>query len=193
MVDVSRRLFIEMEKQADQGKFELKELTGRFSLDALASCAFGLDFDSFGGATSMAFVEQAADIFKQDIWSLISTLKFIPGVSRIFEVFNINVHKPKCIKFFKDIVTQSLKQRSESGQRRNNMIDMMLDIMNERDKDEVEGDMDQYHQDMKFSHKKKRNLTENDIISNLIILLIVGYVTTGMTLAFILYAPRGEP
>ena len=68
------------------------------------------------------------------------------------------------------------------------MIDMMLDIMNEKDKEEVEGEMDQYHRDMKFSHKKRRNLTENDIISNLIILLIVGYDTTGMTLAFILYA-----
>jgi len=193
VVDVSRRLFTEMEKQVDQGEFELKELTGRFSLDALASCAFGLDFDSFGGVASNAFVEHAADVFKQDIWTLIFTLKFIPGVSRIFEVLNINVQKPKSVKFFKDIVTQTLKQRSESGQRRNDMIDMMLDIMNERDKEEVEGDMDQYHQDMKFSHKKKRNLTENDIISNLIILLIVGYDTTGMTLAFILYALAENP
>ena len=188
VVDVSNRLFTEMEKQVDQGEFELKELTGRFSLDALASCAFGLDFDSFGGASSNAFVEHAADVFKQDIWTLVAALKFIPGVSRIFQVLNINVQKPKSVKFFKDIVTKTLKQRSESGQRRNDMIDMMLDIMNEKDKEEVEGEMDQYHQDMKFSHKKRRNLTENDIISNLIILLIVGYDTTGMTLAFILYA-----
>ena len=174
VVDVSNRLFTEMEKQVDQGEFELKELTGRFSLDALASCAFGLDFDSFGGASSNAFVEHAADVFKQDIWTLVAALKFIPGVSRIFQVLNINVQKPKSVKFFKDIVTKTLKQRSESGQRRNDMIDMMLDIMNEKDKEEVEGEMDQYHRDMKFSHKKRRNLTENDIISNLIILLIVG-------------------
>ena len=193
VVDVSKRLFTGMEKQVDQGEFELKELTGRFSLDALASCAFGLDFDSFGGASSNAFVEHAADIFKQDIWTLVFTLKFIPGVSRIFEWLNINVQKPKSVKFFKDIVTQTLKQRSESGQRRNDMIDMMLDIMNERDKEEVEGETDQYHQDMRLSHKKRRNLTENDIISNLIILLIVGYDTTGMTLAFILYALAENP
>lgn len=74
------------------------------------------------------------------------------------------------------------------------MIDMMLDIMNKKDKEEeVGGDMDQYHRDMKFSHKKKRNLTEQDVISNLMILLMVGYDTTGMTLAFILYALAENP
>ena len=51
-------------------------------------------------------------------------------------MFNINIQKPKSVKFFKDIVTQTLKQRSETGQRRNDMIDMMLDIMNEKDKEE---------------------------------------------------------
>ena len=193
VVDVSGRLFNEMEKQVDQGEFELKELTGRFSLDALASCAFGLDFDSFGGSTSNAFVEHAADVFQQDIWTLVAALKFIPGVSNIFEAFNINVQKPKSVKFFKEIVTRTLKQRSESGQRRNDMIDMMLDIMNEKDKEEVEGETDQYHQDMRFSHQKRRRLTENDIVSNLIILLIVGYDTTGMTLAFILHALAENP
>merc|ERR1712055_1048893 len=188
VIDVSKGLFTEMERQTEKGEFELKEVTGKFSLDALATCAFGLDFDSFGGESSNAFVEHAADVFKQDIWSLVLMLKFIPGVSRLFEVFNINIQKPKSVKFFKDIVTQTLKQRSETGQRRNDMIDMMLDIMNEKDKEEVEGDMDQYHADMKFSHKKKRKMTERDVIANLIVLLMVGYDTTGMTLAFILFA-----
>ena len=76
-------------EQLEFEKFELKELTGKFSLDALATCAFGLDFDSFGGESSNAFVEHAADVFKQDIWSFVLMLKFIPGVSRLFEVFNI--------------------------------------------------------------------------------------------------------
>ena len=42
---------------------------------------------------------------------------------------------------------------------------------------------------MKFSNKQRRKLTEQDIISNLIVLLIVGYDTTGMTLAAVLWAP----
>ena len=97
-----------------------------------------------------------ADVFKQDVWSFVLMLKLIPGVSRLTEMFNINLQKPKSVKFFKDIVTQTLKQRSETGERRNDMIDMMLDIMNKKDKEEMEGDMDQYHRDMRFSHKKTK-------------------------------------
>ena len=56
VVDVSKGLFTEMERQTEKGEFELKELTGKFSLDALATCAFGLDFNSFG-KDSNAFVQ----------------------------------------------------------------------------------------------------------------------------------------
>ena len=190
VVDVSKGLFTEMERQTEKGEFELKEVTGKFSLDALATCAFGLDFDSFGGESSNAFVENAAEVFKQDIWTAVLFLKFIPGVGKLFEIFNFNVQKPKQVKFFKEIVTKTLKQRAETGQRRNDMIDMMLDIINDNEKDKVEeeAENDQYHQDMKLLHKKKRKMTERDVIANLIVLLMVGYDTTGMTLAFILYA-----
>ena len=75
------------------------------------------------------------------------------------------------------------------------MIDMMLNVINDIEKDKVEeyAEHDQYHQDMKFQHKKKRKFTERDIISNLLILLIVVYDTTGMILAFILYALAENP
>ena len=189
VVDVSKGLLTEMEKQTEKGEFELKEVTGKFSLDALATCAFGLDFDSFGSESSNAFVHYASDVFKQDIWTAMLFLKFIPGVGKLFEIFNINLQKPKSVKFFKEIVTKTLKQRAETGQRRNDMIDMMLDIINDIEKDkEEEAENDQYHQDIKLSHKKRRKMTEHDVISNLIILLMVGYDTTGMTLAFILFA-----
>merc|ERR550534_3498526 len=71
------------------------------------------------------------------------------------------------------------------------MIDMMVDAMKQisMDKEQKmqEDEMEQFEKDMKFSHKQKRRLTEQDIISNLIVLLIVGYDTTGMTLAAVLW------
>jgi len=189
VVDVSKGLLAEMERQTEKGEFELKEVTGKFSLDALATCAFGLDFNSFSSESSNAFVENAAEVFKQDIWTSLVFLKFIPGLAKLFEFFNFNVQKPKQVKFFKEIVTKTLKQRAETGQRRNDMIDMMLDVINDIEKEkEEETENDQYHQDMKLSHKKRRKMTERDVISNLIVLLMVGYDTTGMTLAFILFA-----
>merc|ERR1712212_1234210 len=110
-----------------------------------------------GKDSSNAFVHHASEVFKQDIWTAVLFLKFIPGVGKLFEIFNFNVLKPKQVKFFKEIVTKTLKQRAETGQRRNDMIDMMLDILNDNEKDKVEEEEnDQYHQDMKLTHKKKR-------------------------------------
>ena len=190
IVEVSENLLAEMEKKSEMGEFELKDVTGKFSLDALASCAFGIDFNSFGGAQSSTFVEHASNLFKRDIWDLMGIFKFLPGVPWLFQMLNINVQKPKTTKFFRDIVTDTLKTRAESGERRNDIIDMMVDAMKQiaMDKEQKEEQMEQFEQDMQFNHKQKRRLTEQDIISNLMVLLIVGYDTTGMTLAAILWA-----
>ena len=195
IVEVSENLLKEMEKKSEIGEFELKDVTGKFSLDALASCAFGIDFNSFGGAKSSAFVEHASQLFKQDIWGLLAIFKFLPGVPRLFQMLNINVQKPKTTKFFKDIVTDTLRARANSGEKRNDIIDMMVDAMKQiaMEKEEDEMEHEQFEQDMKFTHKQKRKMTEQDIVSNLIVLLIVGYDTTGMTLAAILWALSENP
>ena len=195
IVEVSENLLKEMEKKSEIGEFELKDVTGKFSLDALASCAFGIDFNSFGGAKSSAFVEHASQLFKQDIWGLLAIFKFLPGVPWLFQMLNINVQKPKTTKFFKDIVTDTLRARANSGEKRNDIIDMMVDAMKQiaMEKEEDEMEHEQFEQDMKFTHKQKRKMTEQDIVSNLIVLLIVGYDTTGMTLAAILWALSENP
>ena len=65
---------------------------------------------------------------------------------------------------------------------------MMLDCIREDDgAEEEEEETEQYHQDMKHQHKKVRKLDELAIVSNAIILLVVGYDTTGMTLAYLSY------
>ena len=188
IVEVSENLLAEIEKKSETGEFELKDVTGKFSLDALASCAFGINFNSFGGEKSAAFVDHASELFKQDIWGLLALFKFLPGVPWLFKILDINVQKPKTTKFFRDIVTETLKTRAASGERRNDIIDMMVDAMKQiaMEKEEIEQD-EQFEVDMKFSHKQRRKLTEQDIISNLIVLLIVGYDTTGMTLAAVLW------
>ena len=195
IVEVSENLLAEVEKKSEIGEFELKDVTGKFSLDALASCAFGIDFNSFGGAKSSAFVEHASQLFKQDIWGLLAIFKFLPGVPWLFQMLNINVQKPKTTKFFKDIVTDTLRARANSGEKRNDIIDMMVDAMKQiaMEKEEDEMEHEQFEQDMKFTHKQKRKMTEQDIVSNLIVLLIVGYDTTGMTLAAILWALSENP
>ena len=58
---VGARLKAESKRLADEGNdFELKDLFGKFSLDSLAECAFGINPRSFEGKDSL-FVRHAAE------------------------------------------------------------------------------------------------------------------------------------
>ena len=125
---VGAQLNDEFGRKEEQGEeFELKEVFGKFSLDALASCAFGIDAESFSSSESQ-FVDHAATIFGGGFVSGVGQfLRFVPGMGHIFKFFNINIFHPKSITFFRDIVLQTLKTRKESKERRNDLIDLILD------------------------------------------------------------------
>ena len=188
LIKVTEGLVGELGKKAEgKTEFETKEVFGKFSLDALASCAFGIDGQSFEDPNA-PFVKHAQDIFAQGADTILVILKFIPGVAQILQALNISIQKPKAVKFFKSVVLQNLQKRRESGVRRNDLIDMMLDcIKEEAGGEEEEEETEQYHRDMKLQHKKGKKLDELAIVSNAIILLVVGYDTTGMTLAYLAY------
>ncbi len=65
---------------------ELKELFGKFSMDTIASCAFGVDAKSFDVVQS-DFVSNAKNVFKfnaQDVLKILGLI-LIPGMARIFK------------------------------------------------------------------------------------------------------------
>ena len=56
-----------MDKNAITGEpFELRQLLGKYSMDTISSCAFGVDAQAFTNKDSK-FVEYADNFFKQDI------------------------------------------------------------------------------------------------------------------------------
>jgi hypothetical protein len=85
-------------------------------------------------------------------------LKFIPGFNQFCELCNINLFQPVPTKYLRDVILKSLETRKKSGERRNDLIDLMLDCIKDEDnsgekKSEEEGN--QFYQDQQFSHTKK--------------------------------------
>jgi len=188
---VAEDLSGEMGKKAEEGEeFDLKDVFGKFSLDALASSAFGVNADSFQEKDSI-FVKYAANINKSSaLENLLLFLKFLPGVSKLFKLFKINGFKPKETKFFRDIILQTIRTRRDTKERKNDLIDLMLDCIKEDTKeDPVDEPTDQYEKDMKLttSNKSKHSLDEITVVATALVLLIAGYDTTGNTLSFLAY------
>jgi len=192
---VSKDLVEEFTKLADNGEeFELKSVFGKFSLDALASSAFGVNADSFKDKNSK-FVDHAKRIFHQSNFDqLIWMLRMIPGVPDLFQLFNISTTAPKSTKFFVDIINQSIKMRRQENVRKNDLIDLMLDsIKTQGNLNEEEAENDQFEKDMKLKNSKRKQLDESMIVATAMVLLVAGYDTTGMTLSYLSYELANNP
>ena len=200
LLETTQALTGEFQRKANAGEeFELKETFGKFSLDALASCAFAMDAQSFEDKNSV-FVKHSARIFLNTrMDNFLMFLRFMPGVPKLQELLNINTFKPKPTKFLSDVVSRALQVRRESGERRNDMIDLMLDCIKEGEREgggENETDeIDQIESDMKLQHERKHasRITEDEIIATAMVFLVAGYDTTGMTLAYLAYEMSINP
>merc|ERR1711892_1171465 len=178
------------EKAKSKEEFELKDVFGKFSLDALASSAFGVDAESFTNPNSK-FVEHAKESFRQTKTDMaVFLIKCIPGVAQLFTWLKLNTFKPKQTKFFRDIILQSIRTRRETKERKNDMVDLMLDcIKDDTPVNEKDEELDQYDEDMKLTAttKTKPQIDELTLVATAIVLLIAGYDTTGMTLSYFMY------
>merc|ERR1712013_520312 len=172
-------------------EFELK-----YSLDALASCAFGVDGQSFTNEKSV-FVKQAAEVFSQGGMIMFAFLiRLVPGVSKLLEMLNVNLMKPQTTKYFRDMILNTMKARKQTKERRNDIIDLMLDCLKENasEENEVEDNNNQFDKDQKFAHnKKKAEISEDEVVATALVMLVAGYDTTGMTLTYLAYAMSQNP
>ena len=193
---VSDSLVQHMDKKtAISDGFELKETMGKFSMDTIVSCAFGVDGQSFEDKESV-FVNNAARIFTNsgmDQFKIFGAM-LIPGMAKVIRLMGMNTFKPKETMFFANIVRKTIQQRKASKERKDDLIDLMLDAMEglkEEDQDENE---DQYEKDMKLAHKANgKDIDEMGFIGTAMVFLVAGYDTTGITLSWICYELAKNP
>lgn len=169
--------------------FQLKHLFEKFSLDSLASCAFGVDPDSFRAKDSR-FMQYARELFvRTSMDKLFLLLRITPIVSKVLFHLKINTFKPKQTRFFRDVVLGTIKQRRHTGERKNDLIDLMIDCMD--DSDDNGGDDNDDKGDTTAS--KGRKIDEETIVSTAMVLLVAGFDTTSMTLSFMAYHLSQNP
>ena len=194
------KLITAMESFAEKNEdFEAKECLGKFSMDTIASCAFGVDAQSFTNDKSL-FVKYAKNIFHQDISQALKfmfclLLPFGIGKKVLNALGKSAFFKVTETEFFYDVLIESLKVRKESKQRRNDLVDLMLDAIkgdlkiNDNDHNE-----NQFEKDAKLKHSaNKGNFDELEIVATAMVLLVAGYDTTGSTLAYCCYDLSKNP
>jgi len=148
-------------------EFDARDLFSKYSLDGLASAAYGIELNSF---------EDPDSVFRKTVL----TLAGAPGYGSPWDIprFILQTIAPSIAKLFKlpmfpekpclfvaNVVEQAIKQRKESGAKRNDFIDLALE--------EMKGELGQ-----SLSQDEKELI----IVANLLVLFFVGFDSTSISL-----------
>ena len=148
--EINGKISDHIKKESKSGsEIELKNLMGKFSLDALASCAFGVDSESFSNGDDSVFQKQVKKIFDfgtvQIIQTIVAMITARP-IKKLFHAFGFKnfatVANLDAFVFFQNVVEASIKQRKESKVRRNDLVDLMIDALEGKLDDETAQDSD---------------------------------------------------
>ncbi|XP_076361148.1 cytochrome P450 3A8-like [Tachypleus tridentatus] len=198
--DTIKSLLQNLENAADKKEvIDCKKYFGAFTMDTIATCAFGTRVDSHKHPDS-PFVKYARQIFNANL-KIGQLLVFIfPKLSRIFR---INFISQEVTDFFRNTTNQIIEFRKKNNEKRNDFLQLMLDAKESiQDVDEQNDEINSIgnahgHEDEVGSNEwkpiKQKILTHEDILANSILFFLVGYDTTANALTYAVYSLARNP
>lgn len=105
--------------------FEFKELATKFTVDNIASCAFGIEVNSFEHPDN-EFHNIAMKF--SDFASFKTFLKFLGFIAcpKLMKIFNIKFFSDNVKEFFREATVDTMRIREEKGIIRPDMIDLLM-------------------------------------------------------------------
>ena len=92
--EVNKKLMASIEKEVKLGRdVNVKEYFEKFTMDTIATCAFGVDAQSFSNEDSQ-FVKMAKAVFRRTTWeNLTIPFMFIPGYLKLMQALKVPLSK----------------------------------------------------------------------------------------------------
>ena len=174
-------LMMDKIKEGSGKEFDLKDLYGCLSMDIIARCAFAVDTNANDGNP---FVYHAKAFFTFSVWK-IALFVFLPKF--IMKRFTITFSPRKHTNFLEALALQMISERRKQmkqGVRANKYNDFLQLMMEAGTHDDEEVDEDNPHE---VPATKGKTLTDEEIVSNVILILVAGYETTASLLSFVTY------
>lgn len=102
---------------------DMKEKSGRFTMDTIASCAFGIECNSIENDDA-EFPKKANVFFNLTFWQIMKFI-FVLSFPKLYRVLKLRLNASE-VDFFTDVVRQTIALR-EKGQKRGDFLDLMLE------------------------------------------------------------------
>lgn len=125
---VGQQVAATLEKQIKAGgesTFEFKDLARKFTVDVIATCAFGIEVNSFKNPEN-DFIRVASKV--ANFGSLLTTIKFVGyfTVPKLMHALKIKFFDQETTEFFQEAITETMKARDSQGIIRHDMINLLI-------------------------------------------------------------------
>ena len=164
---------------------EGKDLMVRFALDTIISTGFGYEINSFQDKEND--FKKNADLIVGKNFSFKDIIGFFLYIfaPKLLQYFDMPLLNKDAERFFVKVILQSMEERRSSPIKRNDLIDLILEVFKKEEmKKESKGDEDDNNpQEGLWSLEE----LEEVLISNSLMLFLVGFDTVSTTSAICLY------
>ncbi|XP_062420197.1 cytochrome P450 3A30-like isoform X2 [Pungitius pungitius] len=173
MKHLSSKLTASLESKAQNNEVvTIKDHFGAYSVDVMASCAFGVDMDLINNPSS-PIVFHASRFFKIPQFVIILQ-GFFPLLIPLFELLGFSFFSPTSTAFFKTILAKIKAEREGSSCK--NSGDLLQSMINS-----------------KTANDPSKGLTDHEILTQATMFMVAGYETSATTLAFLAYNLARNP
>ncbi|KAL9922034.1 putative cytochrome P450 6a13 [Glossina fuscipes fuscipes] len=161
-----------------ENQVETKDLCARFTTDVIGECGFGIECNSLEEPRA-EFREMGRNVFEKPRHSmLIQTFMFTnPDLARQLRMKHF---RNDTSEFFMRVVKETIKLRQENQIKRNDFMDLLIELMEKREKLLKQGQLIE-EDDM------ASGLTYEQVCAQAMVFFLAGFDTSSAAMAFCLY------
>ncbi|KYM81489.1 Cytochrome P450 6k1 [Atta colombica] len=165
-----------LELEGNGKTIEVRELTAKFATDIIGSTAYGLDVNSFKDPNA-EFRKYGKMIFYYNTYRSFEMLAifFLPTIVRLTR---IKMFGKEPTDFMRKVFWETLTQRMKSGLKRNDLIDILLELKNNNNNDQ---------------NLKDFTFDGDDLLAQAASFFSAGFETSSTTTTFALYELAIQP
>jgi len=186
-----------IDKMSQDGKeIDMKDTAGLLTLDAIATGGFGIQVNSFEDQKNTFRLQALALVgtpgySKQSVFMVMLKTLIINAWPKLgIDILKFRILDGEAVTFFAKVIREAYKQRQATKQRRNDLIDLLIDEMNKSKSDAAtaNGEANQFESEfeadaaMNTDDVKDKKFEDEEIvlISNAMLFFFAGFDTTSL-------------